>query len=70
MPPAIPQHEIEERFRQDFQTAFDELERACDKEKASAAARLNRATRRLYDLVGRGEPRHDLPSKRSAEEPD
>ena len=65
MPPAIPQHEIEERIRQDFQAAFDELEQACDEEKASAAARLNRAIRRLYDFVGYGKVPQDLRFKMS-----
>jgi len=67
MPSSIPQHEIEERIRQEFQAAFDELERACDKEKAGAAAHLNRAMRRLYDFVGHGEVPQDLQRKRSVE---
>ena len=48
-----------------MQAACDELERACDKEKASAAARLNPAMRRLYDFVGHGKIPQDLQWKGS-----
>ena len=51
MPSRFTQHEIEKQIREEFQAAFDELERASQKERADAADRLNRATRRLYDFV-------------------
>jgi hypothetical protein len=47
------QREIERQIREEFQAAFDELERASQEKKADAADRLNRATRRLYDFVGK-----------------
>ena len=50
----FPEHELEERVRKEFRAAIDEMERASGKEKAEATARLNRATRRLYDLVAHG----------------
>jgi len=49
-----PPHEIEEHLRREFEAAFHELERAPDREKSGATARLNRAMRRLYDFVGHG----------------
>jgi len=52
MPSRFTQHEIEKQIREEFQAAFDELERASQEEKADATDRLNRATRRLYDVVG------------------
>jgi hypothetical protein len=52
MPARFTQHEIEKQIREEFQAAFDELERASQEEKADATDRLNRATRRLYDFVG------------------
>lgn len=61
MRPLSPHHEVEERIRKEFRAAFDELERAPEKEKAEAAARLNRAVRRLYDFVGSSKMPQDLP---------
>jgi len=45
---------IEDQIRFEFEAAFDALERAPDEEKPRAASRLNRAVRRLYDLIGYG----------------
>jgi hypothetical protein len=47
----LPEQEIGEYIREDFQAAFDEWEQAHGKEKEAAAARLSRATRTLYDYV-------------------
>jgi hypothetical protein len=52
MPSRFTPHEIEKQIREEFQAAFDELERASQEEKADAADRLRQATRRLYDFVG------------------
>ena len=52
MPSRFTQNEIEKQIREEFQAAFDELERVPQDEKADATDRLNRATRRLYDFVG------------------
>lgn len=59
IPPVISQNEIEEQIRKDFGIAFDEWKRAPEKEKADAAARLDRAIRRLYDFVGYGKVPQD-----------
>ena len=45
---------IEDRVRREFAAAWDALERAPAEEKPKAISRLNRAVRRLYDLVGHG----------------
>jgi hypothetical protein len=65
MPFRYPQYEIEERLRKEFQAAFNELERASDKDEAAALARLNRATRRLDDFVGYGKVPQELRPQRS-----
>ena len=57
-----PEYDIEVRIRREFQTALDELERASDERKADAIARLNHATRRLYDFLAYGK----LPEVRHA----
>ena len=56
----FPQCEIEEQIHKQFQAAFDELEPASGREKIDAAARLNRALRRLSDFVGYGKVPRDL----------
>lgn len=45
---------LEERIRADFEAAFAALENAPLEEKPIKEERLNRAVRRLYDLVGYG----------------
>jgi hypothetical protein len=59
MPSHFAQRQIERQIREDFQAAFDELERASQEQKADATDRLNRATRRLYDFVGNRKLRQD-----------
>jgi len=59
MHPLSPRHTIEEQIRKEFRDAFDELERTPEKEKAEATARLHRAVRRLYDVVGSGKPAYE-----------
>jgi hypothetical protein len=51
---------IKEQVHKEFRAAFDELERASGQEKIDAAARLNRAVRRLFDFVGYGVVPRDL----------
>ena len=41
-------------LRFEFENAFTALEQAPEAEKPRAASRLNRAVRRLYDLIGYG----------------
>src|SRR5579859_6006341 len=41
MPTVLPQHEIEEHIHEEFRAALNEMERASEKEKVDAAARLN-----------------------------
>jgi hypothetical protein len=64
MRPLSPQGEIEEEVRKEFRAAFEALQRAPEKEKAEAAARLNRAVRILYDFVGWGKVPRELPRRR------
>jgi hypothetical protein len=65
MPSVVPRHEIEDHIRREFRAAFEELERAEEKQKADAAARLNRAVRRLYDFIGSGKVPQDFSLRRS-----
>ena len=65
MLPYSPEAEIEEHISKDFQAAFNEHELASGNQKAEAAARLNRALRRLYDFVGHGKMPADLEFRRS-----
>jgi hypothetical protein len=64
MPSIFPPQVIKEQVHKEFRAAFDELERASAKEKEAAAARLNRAVRRLYDFVGYGKVPQELQSPR------
>ena len=66
MLPYSPEAEIEENIRREFQAAVDELERAANSQKVHAAARVKRATRRLYDFVGYGKLPQDLQFRRAA----
>ncbi|HEY1241862.1 MAG TPA: hypothetical protein VGF16_14970 [Bryobacteraceae bacterium] len=65
MPSYSPEAEIEEHIRKEFRAALNEMERASGNQKADAAARLSRAMRRLYDLVGYGKTPPDLNLRRS-----
>jgi len=63
----LPKQEIAEYIRGEFRAALDELEHAAHaKEKEAAAARLNRATRTLYDFVGYDRVPPDFLFRRSA----
>ena len=62
MPFRFPECEIEEQIHKEFRDAFDELERASGQQRIDAAARLNRAVRRLFDFVGYGKMPMDLQS--------
>jgi hypothetical protein len=64
VPFGFPQRTIEKQIHEEFQTAFDELERASGQEKVNATARLNLAVRRLFDFVGYGKLPKDLEFKR------
>jgi hypothetical protein len=66
MPSRFTQHETEKQIREEFRAAFDELERASQEEKADAADRLKRATRKLYDFVKIRKPSQDSPLKGSS----
>jgi hypothetical protein len=65
MPSVFTQLEIEKQIREEFQAAFEELERASGEKRAEASERLNRATRRLYDFVGNRKLRDDSQFRRS-----
>jgi hypothetical protein len=54
MGPTIDRTVVEDQIRSEFQEAFNALEEAPEEEKPRAASRLNRAVRRLYDLIGYG----------------
>jgi len=58
--------ELEDRIRREFRAAYDELEKASTEQKADATARLKRAMRRLYDIVGYGRVPADLQGRRTA----
>ena len=45
---------VEDLIRVEFQAAFAAVDSATGEDKPLAMARLNRAVRRLYDLVGHG----------------
>lgn len=59
-PTGFVQSEVEQRIRNEFACAFTALENATSTQRADAAARLNRAVRRLYDFVGYGKLADDL----------
>lgn len=54
MAPAMDRAAIEERIRSEFQAAVAAVENAPPARKTHEEKRLNRAVRRLYDLIGYG----------------
>lgn len=54
MAPAMDRTAIEERIRSEFEAAVAAVENAPPAHKAHEEKRLNRAVRRVYDLIGYG----------------
>ena len=46
--------ELEDRIRQEFAIAVEQLEQATPEDKPQAESRLNKAVRRLVDLIAHG----------------
>ena len=54
MPVTFNRNAVEHRIREDFAIAVAQLEHAQPEDKPLAETRLNRAVRRLIDLIGHG----------------